>query len=92
MNETTIKIKASADGNDYTIEIVEEDAKNGTRIDQKTAQGILAMDQRLRDPEMQQMMRNFQNHPLANQMRRMMPWSAPGMGGMSPMAYNEMFR
>ena len=47
-NETTIKIKATPDGKDCTFEIVEEEAKTGTRIDQVAAQGVLNMDKMLR--------------------------------------------
>ena len=50
-NETTIKIKLNADGKSYTAEIVEADAKNGTRLDQRVAQTIIHMDERLRDPQ-----------------------------------------
>lgn len=48
-NETTIKIKMTPDGNDYTIELVEKDAMNGTRKDQLVAQGIMAFEQMSRD-------------------------------------------
>ena len=92
-NETTIKIKASEDGKNYTLEIVEEEARKGTRLDQRTAQAILAMDQRLREPEMMQMMQNFGNAPMMGapmpQMRRMvMPYG----DGWSPHGMQEMYR
>lgn len=75
-NETTIKIRLAADGNNYTMEIVEADAKQGTRLDQKVAQTILKMDENLRKPETMQMLANPQA-VMQNMMRRMM-----GGGGM----------
>ena len=71
MNETTIKIKLAADGNNYTMEIVEADAKQGNRLDQKVAQTILKMDENLRKPETAQMLANPQM-VMQNFMRRMM--------------------
>lgn len=50
-NETTIKIVASADGKNYSLEIVEAEAKTGDRIDQRTAQMIKKMDDMMRDPQ-----------------------------------------
>lgn len=70
-NETTIKIRLAADGNNYTMEIVEADAKQGTRLDQKVAQTILKMDENLRKPETMQMLANPQA-VMQNMMRRMM--------------------
>lgn len=70
-NETTIKIRLAADGNNYTMEIVESDAKQGTRLDQKVAQTILKMDENLRKPETMQMLANPQA-VMQNMMRRMM--------------------
>ena len=75
-NETTIKIRLAADGNNYTMEIVEADAKQGSRLDQKVAQTILKMDENLRKPETMQMLANPQV-AMQNMMRRMM-----GGGGM----------
>lgn len=82
MNETTIKIKLAADGNNYTMEIVEPDAKNGNRLDQKVAQTILKMDENLRKPETMQMLANPQG-VMQNMMRRMM--GGGFMGGMPGM-------
>ena len=79
-NETTIKIKLSADGNNYTMEIVEADAKQGTRLDNRVAQTILKMDENLRKPETMQMLANPQS-VMQNLMRRMMG-GMPGMPGM----------
>ncbi len=50
-NETTLKVKASPDGKSCVVEIVEEEAKTGDRIDQKAAQMIVQMDEMLRNPE-----------------------------------------
>jgi hypothetical protein len=93
-NETHLKIKLADDGQ-YTIEIVEGDAKNGTRLDQQVAQEIVKMDQKLKDPQTAQAMASFrQNHQ--GMIQRMfsgmmpnfnnnMPWGGgggmPGMNG-----------
>lgn len=82
-NETTIKIKLAADGNDYTMEIVEADAKQGTRLDNRVAQTILKMDENLRKPETMQMLANPQA-VMQNMMRRMMGGGGM-MGGMPGM-------
>lgn len=88
-NKTTIEIIASDDGKSYSLEIVEEEAKKGTRIDQRTAQAILAMDERLRNPQVIQAMQQYQsqNAMYGDMMnaRRMMP-----MQGFPLM--NEMYR
>lgn len=81
-NETTIKIRLAADGNNYTMEIVEADAKQGGRLDQKVAQTILKMDENLRKPETVQMLANPQM-VMQNVMRRMMGGGM--MGGMPGM-------
>lgn len=73
MNETTLKIKMNADGNGYTIDIVESDAKSGSRLDQKVAQSIVEMDKKLKSPEFMQ-----QLEMAKRQMGGMMP--QPGMG------------
>lgn len=78
-NETTIKIKATPDGKDCTFEIVEEEAKTGTRIDQVAAQGVLNMDKLLRDPQFMQAYQQMQNQN--NARRGFAPF---GMGGNTP--------
>ena len=85
-NETTIKIKLSADGSNYTMEIVEAEAKQGTRLDNRVAQTILKMDENLRKPETMQMLANPQS-VMQNLMRRMMGGGMGGgnMGGMPGM-------
>lgn len=82
-NETTIKIRLAADGNNYTMEIVESDAKQGTRLDQKVAQTILQMDENLRKPETMQMLANPQA-VMQGMMRRMMGGMGGFMGGGMP--------
>lgn len=81
-NETTIKIRLAADGNSYTMEIVESDAKQGGRLDQKVAQTILKMDENLRKPETMQMLANPQM-AMQSMIRRMMGGGM--MGGMPGM-------
>ena len=76
MAKTTIEIESN-DQNQYTMKIVEQDAQNGTRIDQVVAQRILQMDQRLRNPQTQQMLQMFKQNPMMA-MQQMM---RGGMGG-----------
>lgn len=80
-NETTIKIKLSEDGTNYTAEIVEVDARSGTRLDQRVAQNIIAYDTQLRQPQTQQMFQAFRQNPMAA-MRQMMSQMMQGGGGM----------
>lgn len=80
-NETTIKIKLSEDGTNYTAEIVEVDARSGTRLDQKVAQNIIAYDNQLRQPQTQQMFQAFRQNPMAA-MRQMMSQMMQGGNGM----------
>ena len=80
-NETTIKIKLSEDGTNYTAEIVEVDARSGTRLDQRVAQNIIAYDNQLRQPQTQQMFQAFRQNPMAA-MRQMMNQMMQGGGGM----------
>jgi hypothetical protein len=82
-NETTIKIKATPDGKDCTFEIVEEEAKTGTRVDQVAAQGVLNMDQMLRDQNFRRAYQQMQNqNSMPPHMRR---------GGFNPMGGGGMF-
>jgi hypothetical protein len=80
-NETTIKIKLSDDGSSYTAEIVEPEARSGSRLDQKVAQNIIAYDTQLRQPQTQQMFQAFRQNPMAA-MRQMMSQMMQGGGGM----------
>lgn len=81
-NETTIKIKLSEDGTNYTAEIVEVDARSGTRLDQRVAQNIIAYDTQLRQPQTQQMFQAFRQNPMAA-MRQMMSQMMQGGNGMA---------
>jgi hypothetical protein len=77
-NETTIKIVASADGKNYSLEIVEAEAKTGDRIDQRTAQMIKKMDDIMRDPQFmqayQQMARQQQSGRFGSPMPLITGW------------------
>ena len=88
MAKTTIEIESNDQGQ-YTMKIVEQDAQNGTRLDQVVAQRILQMDQNLRNPQTQQMLQMFKQNPMAA-MQRMM--RGGGMGGnMMPPGGNGMW-
>lgn len=82
-NETTIKIKANPDGNNCTLEIVEEEAKNGTRIDQRVAKIIVELDKLMQDPQFLQAMQSMQmpqgqmNRWANPSQRQMMPFGMP---------------
>lgn len=84
-NETTIKIKLNADGQSYSAEIVEAEGKTGTRLDQKVAQTIIHMDERLRDPQTLQMIQNARQNP-QGMLQQMMSGMMGGGGGMNPMS------
>jgi hypothetical protein len=81
-NETTIKIKLSEDGTNYTAEIVEVDARSGSRLDQKVAQNIIAYDNQLRQPQTQQMFQAFRQNPMAAMRQMMSQMMAQGGNGM----------
>lgn len=85
-NETTIKIKLTDDGSSYTAEIVEPDARSGSRLDQKVAQNIIAYDNQLRQPQTQQMFQAFRQNPMAamQQMMSQMMRGGNGMAGGMP--------
>lgn len=86
-NTTTIKIIANEDGQNYKLEIVEADAKTGTRVDQKIAQMILKMDEQLRDPQVLGMMQQARQNPQAMMQQMFQRMMGGGMGGgMNPMA------
>jgi flagellar biosynthesis chaperone FliJ len=78
MNETTIKIKMSPDGKNCVLEIVEEDAKTGTRIDQRVARAILELDKAMQDPQFMQAMQSMQAQQ--SQAR----WMSPNQRPMTP--------
>ncbi len=87
---TTIKIIAGDDGKSYSMEIVESEAKNGNRIDQKVANWILQLDGRLRDPQAVNMIQQVQQNPqgiMQQMFQRMMGGGMmpPMGGGFNPM-------
>lgn len=86
---TTIRIIPGQDGQSYTLEILEQEAKNGNRIDQRVAGKILAMDQQFRDPNfintLQQMRQNPQGMMQSLFQRMMGGGMPPMMGGFNPM-------
>lgn len=92
MPKTKTTLVIEADGDKYTMSIVEEDSKSGDRLDQRVAQNIMRMDENLRRPETMQMLTGLQNNPqamLRSMMGRMfggggMP-NVPGMPGMPGM-------
>lgn len=80
---TTIKITAGDDAQSYKMEIVEADAKNGTRIDQKVANMILSLDCQMRDPNFVNMMQQARQNPqgmMQQMFQRMMGGGMPPMG------------
>lgn len=83
MAKTKTTIVIEADGDKYTMNIVEPDAKNGDRLDQRVAQNILKMDENLRKPETIQMLQNPQA-ALRSMMGRMFNGGGmmPGNSGM----------
>lgn len=81
-NETTIKIKLTDDGSSYTAEIVEPEARSGSRLDQKVAQNIIAYDNQLRQPQTQQMFQAFRQNPMAAMRQMMSQMMAQGGNGM----------
>ena len=60
MAKTKTTIVIEAEGDKYTMSIVEAEAKSGDRLDQRVAQNILKMDENLRRPETMQMLQNPQ--------------------------------
>ena len=76
---TTIRIKATPDGNNCTLEIVEDEAKTGTRIDQRVARVILEIDKIMQDPQFIQAMQSMQMQ--SGQMGR---WQNPTQRPMMP--------
>ena len=78
-NETTIKIKLSPDGNHCSLQIVEEDGKQGNRLDQKIAQLILELDEMMKNPQFMQAMQSMQH-----QQGGMARWANPNQRPMTP--------
>ena len=87
---TTIRIYSGDDGQSYGLEVVEPDAKNGNRIDQKVAMQILALDKQLREPQFVNMLQMSRQNPqgfMQGMMQRMFGGGMPPMmgGGFPPM-------
>lgn len=78
-NETTIKIKASPDGKNCVLEIVEEDAKTGSRIDQRVARIILDLDKAMQDPQFMSAMQG-----MLQQQQNQARWMNPNQRPMTP--------
>ena len=91
MAKTKTTIIIEADGDKYTMNIVEPDGKSGDRLDQRVAQNILRMDENLRRPETMQMLQNPQA-ALRSMMGRMLGGGMmPGMmGGMPGSGFGRM--
>ena len=79
-NETTIKIKTSPDGNNCSLEIVEEDAKTGNRMDQKIARLILELDDAMKNPQFLQALQVMMQQQNQQQSR----WSNVSQRPMTP--------
>lgn len=87
---TTIRIYSGEDGQSYGLEILESDAKNGNRIDQKVAMQIVNLDKQLRDPQFVNMLQQSRQNPqgfMQGMMQRMFGGGMPPMmgGGFPPM-------
>jgi hypothetical protein len=78
-NEKNIKIKLTPDGNHCTLQIVEEEAKKGTRLDQRIAQMILELDELVQNPQFMQAMQSMQA-----QQGQHARWSNPSQRPMTP--------
>jgi len=90
MAKTKTTIIIEADGDKYTMAIIEPDGKSGDRLDQRVAQNILKMDENLRRPETMQMLQNPQA-AIRSMMGRMLGGMMPGMmGGMSGSGFGMM--
>ena len=61
---TTIRIIPSQDGQNYSMEIVEPEGKNGKRIDQLVAQRILNIDGQMRNPNVVNALQQGRQNPM----------------------------
>lgn len=78
-NETNIKIKLSPDGNHCSLHIVEEEAKKGTRLDQRIAQLIIELDELMQNPQFMQALQSMQQ-----QQQGQARWMNPNQRPMTP--------
>lgn len=95
---TTIRIVPSSDGQNYQMEILEPEAKNGKRIDQLVAQRILNIDGQMRNPNVVNALQQGRQNPMgflqglmqnvmASRFSGGMPGMMPQMGGFNPMGF-----
>lgn len=86
---TTIRIYSGDDGQSYFMKILEPDAKNGKRIDQKLANLLISLDGPLGDPQFLNCIQQGQQNPQAfirGIFQRMFGGGMPmGGGGFPPM-------
>ena len=61
---TTIRITPTSDGQNYSMEIVEPEGKNGKRIDQLVAQRILNIDGQMRNPNVVTALQQGRQNPM----------------------------
>ena len=82
---TAVYIYPTPDGRNYTLEVRGDGNKNGNRIDQLVAQKIVAIDNQMRDPQVQNMLSQSRQNPMgvlqSLMQGMMMPQGFPGMGG-----------
>lgn len=77
---TAIHIYPTPDGSDYRIEIV-GGGQNGNRIDQQVARKILQLDGQARNPQVQQILAQSRQNPLAVIQNLLQGMMMPQMGG-----------
>lgn len=84
-NETTLKIKLNAAGDDVEFELLEKEAENGDRLDQRVARLLIELNKNIRDPRfMQAYQQNMNGNPQQGRWNQSMrPMSGP-MGGYPP--------
>ncbi|MBQ7404252.1 MAG: hypothetical protein IJW05_15090 [Lentisphaeria bacterium] len=84
---TTIRIYSGDDGETYGLQLVEPDAKNGNRIDQRIARQIINLDKQLREPQFVNMLQQSRQNPqgfMQGLMQRMFGGGMPMGGGRFP--------
>ena len=82
-NETTLKIKLNAAGDDVEFELLEKEAENGDRLDQRVARLLIELNKNIRDPRfMQACQQNMNGSPQG--VRWNQPMRPGPMGGFPP--------
>lgn len=100
---TTIRIIPSNDGQNYQMEIVEPEAKNGKRIDQLVAQRIINIDGQMRNPNVVNALQQGRQNPMgflqgimqnvmASRFGNVMQGMMPPFNGFNPMGGGFMGR